>query len=270
VTPRTRGDAREDPYAGIVLPSGRRGADWWVAVSMVASVDGAATISGRSRGLGGEADSRALGRLREAADVVVVGAETVRAEDYGPLVATLDVQQRRRAAGLTPTPRLALVTASGDLSRTARVFASPDHRPLVLTSEVAEPATSRAVGDVANVLVCGREMVDFPRVLQTLADLGLRRVLAEGGPSINAQLIEQDLIDELFITLDARLVGGVAPRIAQGVEAPAPRPLKLVGATPAGDDLLLRYRRWRDGEPGTEPPLRPTSESQPAGRLGEG
>ena len=55
-------------------------------VNFVASADGAATLDGRSGGLGNANDQHILGLLRQLADVLVVGAGTLRAEGYGPLV----------------------------------------------------------------------------------------------------------------------------------------------------------------------------------------
>jgi riboflavin-specific deaminase-like protein len=238
----------QDPYADHVLPAGRDDVPWWVAVSMIATVDGATTIRGRSRALGGEADARVLRRLRAASDVVLVGAGTVRAEDYGPLRVAPDQQERRRRAGLEATPRLAIVTATGALAPAARVFSSPAHRPLVLLPEAARAETTRALGEVADVIACGEQAVDLRRALEALAERDLRRVLVEGGPTINAQLVAHDLVDEVFLTLDPCLVGGDSPRAAQGTASPAARTLELVSAIPAGRDLLLRYRRDRSGQ----------------------
>lgn len=236
-----------DPYAGHVLPTAGTSAPWWVAMCMVATLDGAATVDGRSHGLGGEADTRALVNLRAAADVVLVGAGTVRAEGYGPLRVAAARREMRTRAGLAPTPRLAIVTASGDLAPDAAVFSSPAHRPLLVTTERARAGVTDRLGDVADVLVCGTDTVEPPVALRELAALDLPRVLVEGGPTLNAQLIAHDLVDEAFVTLAPWLVGGEAPRIAQGVPSPAARGLELVGAVPADGDLLLHYRRRTAG-----------------------
>ena len=56
----------------------------WVGICMVASLDGATVVEGRSGGLSNPQDAAVLARLREAADVIIVGAATVRQESYGP------------------------------------------------------------------------------------------------------------------------------------------------------------------------------------------
>lgn len=240
--PRPGQGTREGPYAGLTLPP--RGTDrpWWVALSMVSSLDGAASLRGRSSGLGGEADRRALARLRDAADAVLVGAATVREEGYGPLVGGPDRREDRIARGLAPVPRLAILTRSGDLDPGAAVFRHPRQRPLVLTSTDTAATVRERLGAVADVVATDGDHVDPEHALAHLAGVGLARVLCEGGPSVNAQLLAAGLVDEAFVTLAPAAVGGSAPRIARGAVPERLRPLRLETVWEHGGELLLRYR----------------------------
>jgi riboflavin biosynthesis pyrimidine reductase len=181
-------------YAGLPEVPGRPA----VRLNMIASLDGAATVDGLSGGLGGSADHRVFAALRALADVVLVAAGTVRAERYGP----------------SKVP-LAIVTRSCALDLDAPLFAE-GARVIVLTVATAPPKAVAAARQVADVLVAGEQTVDLHVALQLLGAAGYRSVLAEGGPSLNAQLAAADLIDELCLTIAPYLLGGDSRRILAG------------------------------------------------------
>ena len=96
----------------------------FVFLNMVASVDGRATIAGRSRALGSDADTLLLTELRALADAVLIGSGTLRAEGYGKLVGNPERVARRVAAGRAPTPPAVLLSRSLDLPWDAGLFAA--------------------------------------------------------------------------------------------------------------------------------------------------
>jgi riboflavin-specific deaminase-like protein len=219
----------------------------WVMLNMIGSVDGGATDpAGRSGGLGGPADKEVFAAIRAVADVIVAGAATVASEDYGPARLSPAVRAARRERGQAEVPRLAVVTASLRIAPDRRLFreADPDTRPLVLTTAAADPDRRRALEAVADVVEVGDRRVDWPRALAALGSaVGARVVLCEGGPSTNAQLVAEDLVDEMCVTLAPALVGGSAPRIVNGPAAGRLVPLALERALTADGYLFLRYVR---------------------------
>lgn len=233
-----------DLYAGLTLPTPSDGA-CWVALGMISSLDGAATVGGRSGGLGDEADRLALSRLRGAADAVLVGAATVREEGYGPLTGSERRRADRAARGLDEVPRLAIVTRSGDLDPAAAVFGDPAQRPLVLTTAAgAGPARAR-LSEVADVVELSAERLDVRAVLEQLASLGLRRVACEGGPRLAARVLAADLVDEVFLTLAPVAVAGDGPRIAAHPGTEVLHRMRLVSLWEHEGELFLRYRHAR-------------------------
>jgi riboflavin biosynthesis pyrimidine reductase len=215
-----------------------------IRMNFVMSLDGAVTIGGRSGGLGDESDRLAMQVLRMLADVVLVGAGTVRAEGYGGLRVSATDAAWRRSHGLPDQPRLAVVSSSLALGPEHPFFARATERPIVVTHAGA-PADRRArLERIADVLVCGDHAVDPRAMLAALAGAGLPQVLCEGGPHLFGSFIDADLVDELCLSLSPVLVAGDAGRIAQGVPEVARR-MRLVHAIPAGDLLLLRYARAR-------------------------
>lgn len=224
----------EDAYAGLEPPD-----DSWTVLGMVGAVDGAAAVDGRSEGLGGRGDLAAFRALRTLPDVVLVGAGTVRAEDYGPPVPR--GVAARRARGQADVPRIAVVTRSADLDPAARLFGDPDRRPLVLTTRDAPEDRRAALREVADVVEVGQDDVAPGDALAELHRRGLRRVVCEGGPSLNGQLLAAGVVDELFLTLAPTLVGEVGPRVVAG-RLPAPVDLVLHELRVHGAELVLRYR----------------------------
>lgn len=211
----------------------------WVVVNMATTADGATAIDGRSGGIGGPGDRLAFHALRSAADVILVGAGTVRAEGYRPVAVPPSHQARRHAAGRPEPARVALVTRSLDLEPGAALFAGP--APIVFTVAGAAPDRVAALRDVAEVIEVGVHDVDLGRALRVLGELGARCVVAEGGPTLNGQLIAADLVDELCITTAPTLAGGSSSRPARGAAPPAPRSMRLVRLLTDGRDLLARY-----------------------------
>lgn len=236
-------------YAGLVLPDPAPGADRAsVALGMVSSVDGAVSVDGTSGGLGGEADRRAFLRLRDACDAILVGAGTVRAEDYGPPRAPAARAAAREAAGLAPAPQLLVVTGRAALDPSARLFTSerdPGVPPAVIVTSATAPGPAVAsLADVAEVVTCGHDEVDLAAVLRWCRERGLRRVLCEGGPGLNGALLAGGLVDEVFLTVAPALVGGDAGRIVRGPQLP-PVDLELIEVHEHDGELLLRYRATR-------------------------
>lgn len=226
-------------YADGPAGEGRPG----VRLNMVASADGAVSIDGRSGGLGGDADRAVFRALRSLADVILVGAGTVRAEGYGPPRLPDPLVAARRARGQEPLPRIAVVTRSCHLDWASPLFAEPTTRPLVVTVAHADPERLARAGEVADVVLAGADGVDLPRALALLGDRGARTVLCEGGPSLNGLLAAAGLVDELCLTLAPLVGGGDAGRIVAGPALSPPPRMALASALEDDGYLFLRYRR---------------------------
>ncbi|WP_394356431.1 pyrimidine reductase family protein [Spiractinospora alimapuensis] len=213
----------------------------WVRANMVSSVDGAAwDAEGRSRGLSSAADRAVLAALRGLSDVVVVGAATARTEGYRP-VRPREVWAGVRA-GRPRTPRIAVVTRGLDIHPELWRDAPEDARTVVLTTERAPRERRAEMARHADVVVAGETDVEPSAAVAALAELGLSRVLCEGGPRLLAEFSAADVVDELCLTLSPTLCGGDAPRILSGGATTTHR-LTLSEVLTAEDALFLRYLR---------------------------
>jgi 5-amino-6-(5-phosphoribosylamino)uracil reductase len=191
----------------------------WLRANFIGSIDGGATLAGKSGGLGSPGDRTLFMLLRALADIVLVGAGTVRVENYGGARLNVAERLRRRDRGQSEVPQLAIVSRSGQLDRELRVFTDTELPPLVLTSASAVDTTRRRLAGRAEILDCSDrdpDQVDETAVLTELAARRQFRVLTEGGPTLLGSFIERDLLDELCLTVAPYLVGGLARRIATG------------------------------------------------------
>lgn len=210
----------------------------YVRVNFVASVDGAATVGGVSGGLSSAPDRRLFGLLRQLAEVVVVGAQTVRTEGYR------GARKPNLATGVVPP--IAVVTATGALDPGAKLFTDTSVPPLILAASTAPSANLRRLTDAgAEVVTVAGDRVSPELLVAELGKRGLHRVLCEGGPRMFGDLMAADVVDELCLTVEPKLAGAGASRIVAGIPGAVsePRGLRLVSALLEDSTLLLRYQR---------------------------
>ncbi|EFG73647.1 riboflavin biosynthesis protein RibD C-terminal domain protein [Mycobacterium parascrofulaceum ATCC BAA-614] len=216
----------------------------WVRANFIASVDGGATSGGSSGTMGGPGDRFVFNLLRELADVIVVGAGTVRVEGYSGAQLSVAQRQQRQDRGQSEVPPLAIVTKSGRLDRDMAVFTRTEVPPLVLTCAAAADPARRLLGEVCEVVDCSGDdpgAVDEAVLLATLGARGMRRILTEGGPMLLDSLIRRDMLDELCLTVAPYLVGGLARRIATG---PSQLLTRMRRAHVLTDDAGYLYTRY--------------------------
>jgi len=209
-----------------------------LALNMVATVDGRAALNGSAVGIGSAVDHRLLFELRAEADVVLHGAGTVRAD---PLSARVphDLVDQRVARGQTPQPLGAIITRSGNLPARHPYYESPTL--IYVTSSASVPA------DAPLVEICRVGSVEA--AVRDLGQRGVRKVLCEGGPTLNAALFEAGLVDDVFLTLAPKLLGGQDPLTIVKGGTFATVPLTLRSLVEVDGELFLRYAVGRSVAP---------------------
>ncbi|WP_151548696.1 MULTISPECIES: pyrimidine reductase family protein [Corynebacterium] len=165
----------------------------------VSSLNGSATLEGTSGSLGNANDTRVLSTLRAWADVVLVGAGTVRAENYGGVQLNPQQRQHRRALGQAEAPPLAVLTGSAEMDTTSRFFRDSTTGPIVITgADNAERAAEFAAAGAELVLL---EELSIDHAITALRERGYHRISIEGGPSVYGHVLAQGLIDYLHLSL---------------------------------------------------------------------
>ena len=225
---------------------------------MVQSLDGGVTSDDVSADLGSPADQEIFRTLRSLADVILVGAETVRKEDYGPPKLTAELRTQRKSRGQQPLPEIAVVSASLALDPESRLF-EDGHRPVIFTcsdrqealSKVAEVVVLEGTGTTEPTSSLEGEItkrdgsdagtdVDLSAVRKALGERGHKIILCEGGPTLNAQLAAQDLIDEFCISLSPTFLGDNPLHLLEGAP-PLNKSLTLLSVATDNALLFLRY-----------------------------
>ena len=211
----------------------------WVMGNFVTTIDGAAVVDGGSTAINDEDDKTMFGAIRAVPDFILVGAETLRAENYHPLDLDEPRRQARVGAGLDEVPHLVVVTRSLDLDPDMPVFGNPRRRVTVLTDEDAPAERADALAEVADVVrLKGTSPSDLVHYMRLA-----RVILCEGGPSLMGQFIAAGLVDEMALTISPLLASGGSVRMAHGPAADPLVEMRLDRILYGDRALFLRYVR---------------------------
>ena len=209
-----------------------------IAVNMVHTADGRAAVFGRTGPISSLADRQLFHALRTRVDAIMVGAGTLRIERYGRMVPDAARREQRRAAGLEPDPLAIVVSGSLDVPADLPLLQDPDSRVVIVT------ASERSLEGVrAAVQYLRFAAVDLGAALAQLrAEHGVRAILCEGGPHLNATLLAEGLLDELFLTTVPVLAGAAGElSIMDGAALEAPVALTLRWMLEHDGELFARY-----------------------------
>jgi riboflavin-specific deaminase-like protein len=220
---------------GDLAPEGRP----YLALNMVSTLDGKATIDWRTKGLSSELDRELFHHLRTQTDAVMVGAGTARAERYGRIAKSDELRAKREREGLAPDPLAVVVSARLDLPADLPLLQQQGQKVVIATGADAVLQGTQAeieylrVGD------------DLPLAMSKLREEhGVRSMLCEGGPTLNSHLFAAGLVDELFLTMSPKVCGGAAAlTIVAGRDLVEPAEMGLVSVAAGDDQLFTRWRR---------------------------
>lgn len=217
-----------------------------VGVNMVSSIDGRAQVDGTADGLGSRTDRRLMRHYRVAYDAVASGAGTLRADDFYSWLPA-DLAARRASSGRQPQPLALLIAGAGNVPTDRRFFAHDEQPRAVAVGSGSPHATDQPLPGV-ETWVAPTAFPEPAWLLERLAARGIRSLLIEGGPTINAAFLAAGAIDELYWTIGPKLVAADGlPMIAALPGPHAPRDARLISAHRSADELYLRYRFERGG-----------------------
>lgn len=199
-------------------PAGRP----YVVANMITTVDGSASLRGLSGPVAEHApgDKPLFARIREQADAVLAGTETIAAEGYRAMAREPRTRERRVAAGLPPRPLAVVLSRSGEIPAGVPMLEDEDQPQRIFTGAAAHPAAAL-------------------RALRT--EDGVELLLCEGGPTLLGALLRAGLVDELLVTISPVLGGGEPERTLLGGDAAGPIPLQLRALLEEGGGLHARY-----------------------------
>ena len=200
-------------------------------INMVSTIDGKTVSGGRDEtvmDLGSDLDHATMRQIEEASDAVMIGA--------GNLRATRKIRFSKRLTRI-------VVTGSGRVPDRKQFFG--EGKAIVATTERGAQYAPKET----ETIVCGENELDLKELMKKLRkEHGIERLLVEGGSELNASLLKQDLVDELFLTVAPKVkLGREVPTYAGGEPLPREAMLKfrLLTARPVGDEIFVRYKRDR-------------------------
>jgi 5-amino-6-(5-phosphoribosylamino)uracil reductase len=230
----------DELFAGLRAPERNP----YTLVNFVASVDGRATIDGRSGGLGDDGDHALFHGLRERVDAVLAGPVTMQAENYGRILGRPERRRRRLERGSSAEPLACTLTRSGNVPTGIPLFQTPEARVIVFAG--AQAGLRRRLDDcpaqIELVELAPGELTLSTALRRLRTDYGVRTLLCEGGPTVFGALLAERLADELFLTLAPKLAGGGhGPTITNGPELAEPAGLRLRWLLERDQSLFARY-----------------------------
>ncbi|KUO39776.1 MAG: 5-amino-6-(5-phosphoribosylamino)uracil reductase [Hadesarchaea archaeon DG-33-1] len=208
----------------------------YVILNAAMTLDGKiATVTGDSS-ISCEKDLDRIHRLRASVDAVMVGVGTVLADDPSLTV--------RRARGRNPL-RL-VVDSFGKTPRDAKVLNGSARTVIAVTARASKRNLERLRAKGAQIIAVGRKEVDLQKLSRKLYALGVRKLLLEGGSTLNWGMLKQGLVDEVRVAVAPYIAGGAKARTLVGgrgfAKIAGGIALELVSIDRVGKDLLLTYR----------------------------
>lgn len=189
-------------------------------------------------------DLHHLFERRAEADILLIGAGTVRTEETLPLVRVKALSEKRTATGKSPHPDAAIVSTSLNLPFDGRYFRLKNRKQklIIITTQVPGHLKTKLDDLQLEVIETG-PILDLEKALQILAKKGYQDLLAEGGGSLTASLLKSDLIDRIYLTLAPTVFGNKAPSLVNGDLQHTSRNFRLHSLRQEGDEVFLRYDR---------------------------
>ena len=208
----------------------------YVILNAAMTLDGKIATAAGDSGISCTKDLDRLHELRASVDAVMVGVGTVLADDPSLTV--------RRAKGKNPI-RIIIDSAARTPPQAKALDSSS--RTIIATARGApRGGVKRLSAAGAEIVQIGEKEVDLPKLLEKLYSLGVRRLLLEGGSTLNWAMLSRGLVDELRVAVAPRIVGGVRAKTLVGGEGFAKVSdgvrLELSRVSRVGEDLLLTYR----------------------------
>jgi len=221
----------------------------FVFINVAVSADGKMdTFERKGAAISSPEDKRRVDELRAEAEAVMVGGQTLLSESPKLTVKSPELRAERLAKGLPENPMKVGVISTADLRLSGDFISAGPARKVIFTTRQTPPEQINVLSKLGvEVYVLGEKRVDLKKALEVLSQLGVRRLMVEGGGTLNFELLRLGLVDELSVYLAPKLFGGhSAPTLADGDgwSESAAKTLKLVEARVLDETggVLIRYQ----------------------------
>ncbi len=215
----------------------------FVFVNIAASLDG--KISDESRRqvrISCDEDMKRVDELRASSDAIMVGIGTVLADDPRLTVKDGKLREKRVKEGKPPNPLRVVVDSRCRVPLGAKIL-NGEAKTVIAVSRRADKSRIEEVSKYAEVVVCGEEKVDLAELLERLYDMGVRKLMVEGGGTLVSSLIRHRLVDEMYIYYAPMFIGGASsPTICDGKSFDEPIKVSLKSVESLGEGILVKIK----------------------------
>jgi 2,5-diamino-6-(ribosylamino)-4(3H)-pyrimidinone 5'-phosphate reductase len=190
----------------------------YIVVNVAMSADG--KISTRERRqvkISGRQDFARVDRLKSGSDAVMVGIGTVLADDPSLTVKAEECRTYRLNRGVDEHPVRIVVDSAGRIPLEASLLHKGAGKRIVAVSHRADPRKIASLQRYATVIISGENEVDLPILFDKLGEMGIQRVMVEGGGTLIAGLITAGLVNEIYTFIGNMIIGGKdSPTLVDG------------------------------------------------------
>lgn len=215
----------------------------FVFINIAASLDG--KISDESRKqlrISCEEDFKRVDRLRAESDAIMVGIGTVLADDPRLTVKDEELRRWRIKQGKPENPIRVVVDSGCRIPLNAKVL-NDEAKTIVAVSKLADRSKVEKLRQKAEVVTFGESKVDLTALMDYLYEIGVRRVMVEGGATLNFGLLKEGLVDEIYVYYGSMIIGGAkAPTVVDGSSFNPPIELELISVEKLGRGVLTKWK----------------------------
>jgi 2,5-diamino-6-(ribosylamino)-4(3H)-pyrimidinone 5'-phosphate reductase len=219
----------------------------FVYINVAMTADGKIdTFERKGAAISSKRDKERVDQLRAQSDAVLVGGLTLLEEDPKLTVKSEALRAERVARGLPPNPaKVGAVTLANLKPDSAFLNAGPARVVIFTTNQTSIDQLETLRGRGVELFVHEGARVDLAAMMQTLKNIGIDRLMVEGGGTMNFELLKLGLVDEITAFVAPLIFGGAnAPTLADGLGVPRAAALSLqLKALERFDDggVVLRY-----------------------------
>ena len=221
----------------------------FVFINAAMSADGKiSTVKRTQTRISGTEDFERVDALKAGSDAIMVGIGTVLADNPSLTVKSKKRREKRKKEGKDENPWRIVVDGKARTPIDAEVLNKGEGKRIIAVSQRAIVEDIDKLGEKADIMVCGTEEVDLKKLLYDLWLRGVRRLMVEGGATLNWSLISQRLVDEIYTYIGNMILGGkTAPTLVDGEgfgneDEDAAIKLELLGVEKFDEGVLLRWR----------------------------
>ena len=219
----------------------------FVFVNLAMSADGKlSTTERRQVKISGKSDFLRVDEIKAGSDAIMVGIGTVIADDPSLTVKSDRLKKERTERECEENPIRIIIDSEGRTPENAEILHKGPGRRIIAVSEKASDKNLERLSPYADIIVAGKEKVDLGGVMEALSDIGVKKVMVEGGGTLIWSLFEEDLVDEFYTCIGNIIIGGQsAPTAADGtgfIKEENFKKLELIDMEKADDGVLLRWK----------------------------